>query len=176
VTLTATVAATAPGAGTPTGSVTFLDGATQLGSAALAVDPATHADRASLSTAALSGGTHTITAVYQGDASFAGSTSAAVTEVVLPAPTAMTARPALPALFNLSATLTRAGDGAPLAGQTIRFTAGGTYLCSATTNSSGVATCSGLAGLLAIMLNGGYTASFAGTPSYAASSARGALL
>jgi hypothetical protein len=177
VTLAATVAAVAPGAGTPTGTVAFFDGSTQLGTAPLAVDPATHADRASLSTAAMSGGTHTITATYQGDGSFAGGTSAAVSLLVKPAPTAMTAAPATTTLFTLSATLRRARDGAPLAGQTIRFTAGGTFLCSAITNSAGTASCTpGLGGILAITLDGGYTATFAGTANYAASSARGALI
>jgi hypothetical protein len=174
VTLTAAVAPVAPGAGTPTGTVAFFDGTTQLGTAALATG------RASFSTAALAGGTHALKAVYQGDADFTGSTSATANEVVQPAATKLVAAPALLGLnplslklLNLSATLTRSDNGAPIAGQTITMTAGGTSLCSATTNSAGVATCNGVLGVLAILLNGGYTATFAGTASYRGSSAFG---
>jgi Bacterial Ig-like domain (group 3)/NHL repeat len=71
---TATVQST--GGGTPTGSVTFLDGTTPIGAAALS------AGSASLSTT-LTGGAHTITAVYAGGAGFTGSTSAALTQSVL---------------------------------------------------------------------------------------------
>jgi streptogramin lyase len=69
-----------PGSGTPTGTVTFLDGTTPLGTA----DAAYPTYQAHLQTTSLAPGTHTITAVYSGDASFTGSTSAAVTEVVVP--------------------------------------------------------------------------------------------
>jgi hypothetical protein len=71
---TATVQST--GGGTPTGSVTFLDGTTPIGAAALT------AGSASLSTT-LTGGAHTITAVYSGGPGFTGSTSAALTQSVL---------------------------------------------------------------------------------------------
>jgi sugar lactone lactonase YvrE len=71
---TATVQLT--GGGTPTGSVTFLDGTTPIGLAGLT------AGSASLSTT-LTGGAHTITAVYAGGAGFTGSTSAALTQSVL---------------------------------------------------------------------------------------------
>jgi hypothetical protein len=61
----------------PTGSVQFKDGAASLGTAvALAGASAT------LSTAALSVGTHSITAVYSGDAANAPSTSSVVSQVV----------------------------------------------------------------------------------------------
>jgi Domain of unknown function (DUF4082)/Bacterial Ig-like domain (group 3)/Bacterial Ig domain len=174
VTLSAAVAPVAPGAGTPTGTVAFFDGTAQLGTAALA------AGHASLSTAGLSGGTHALKAVYQGDGNFTGSTSATVSEVVQPAATKLAAAPAVLGLdplqltlLNLSATLTRSDTGAPIAGQTVAMTAGGTFLCSATTNAAGVATCNGVLGVLAILLGGGYTATFNGTPNYRASSAFG---
>jgi hypothetical protein len=177
VTLNAAVAPVAPGAGTPSGTVAFFDGSAQVGTAPLA------AGAASLSTATLSGGTHALKAVYQGDASFAGSTSATVSLVVLPAPTSLAASPAVLGLhplqltlLNLTATLTRTDSGAPVAGQTVTMTAGGAFLCSATTNSSGAATCNGVLGVLAILLNGGYTATFNGTPSYGASTARGGTI
>lgn len=76
VTFTATVSAIAPSTGTPTGSVTFNDGATALGTGALSGGAAT------FTTFALTAGTHSITAVYSGDINFSGSTSAALTQTV----------------------------------------------------------------------------------------------
>lgn len=65
VTFTATVSSTA---GTPTGSVTFLDGANTLGTVAL-----DNSGQATLSTSALTGGSHTIFANYSGDTNFQSS-------------------------------------------------------------------------------------------------------
>ncbi len=70
VTLTASVTAIAPGAGTPTGVVTFLDGATTLGTSTLN-DAAT----AIFGTSSLSAGSHNLTASYAGDTNFTTSTS-----------------------------------------------------------------------------------------------------
>ena len=74
-TATFTATLTAPlGDPTPTssdGTVTFYDGTTVLGSATLSGSPAT----ATLSTSALALGSHTITASYSGDATFAASRS-----------------------------------------------------------------------------------------------------
>ncbi|MGA9332951.1 MAG: Ig-like domain-containing protein, partial [Rudaea sp.] len=81
VTFTATVAVTAPASGTPTGNVTFMDGATSLGNGILNASL-----QATLTTSALSAGTHSITAVYAGDANFSGSTSPAITQTVNQAP------------------------------------------------------------------------------------------
>jgi probable HAF family extracellular repeat protein len=64
------------GADTPTGSVTFMDGTTPLGTIALSKGTA------SLKVSTLSVGSHAITAVYNGDANFVTSTSAAVTHKV----------------------------------------------------------------------------------------------
>ncbi len=70
VVFTATVAASAPGSGTPTGTVTFfLDGSNALGSGTLTGGAAT------ITTAALAVGSHVITAVYNSDPNFTGSTS-----------------------------------------------------------------------------------------------------
>ncbi|MGA2590178.1 MAG: Ig-like domain repeat protein [Bryobacteraceae bacterium] len=61
----ATITANVGGAsGTPTGSVTFMDGAAMLGAVTLA------GGRAALGTSSLSTGTHSITASYGGDANF----------------------------------------------------------------------------------------------------------
>ena len=77
---TATVSS---GAGTPSGSVQFKDGAASVGAPVALVS-----GQATLSTGALSVGSHSITAVYGGDASFAGSTSGPVTQSVTKAATA----------------------------------------------------------------------------------------
>jgi len=77
VTFTAAVVPVLPGAGAPTGSVTFFDGATSIGSGTVT------GGVASLTTSALAVGTHNITATYGGDGNFLGSTtSAALVQVV----------------------------------------------------------------------------------------------
>jgi len=76
VTFTATVKV-ATGAGTPTGTVTFKEGTTVLGTSPLAPG-----GTAILSTSALTPGSHSIIAVYSGDTNFAGSTSAPLIEQV----------------------------------------------------------------------------------------------
>ncbi len=72
ITFTATVAGSG---GTPTGSATFKDGAAVLGTGALAGGVTTFS-------ATLAQGSHAITAIYSGDATFAPSTSAVLTQVV----------------------------------------------------------------------------------------------
>jgi len=68
-------------AATPSGSVTFFDGASALGSAPLSGVTATFAS------ASLAVGTHSITAQYSGDASYDPSTSAAVSVNITAPPT-----------------------------------------------------------------------------------------
>jgi hypothetical protein len=63
-------------AGTPTGNVTFLDGITSLGPAALSSGVAT------FSAGGLALGTHSITAQYLGNSDYVGSTSAATSQDV----------------------------------------------------------------------------------------------
>jgi uncharacterized repeat protein (TIGR01451 family) len=78
VTLAVVVSARAPGAGSPTGTVTFLDGGTVLGSGQLDLS-----GRATFSLASLSSGDHAITAAYAGDANFlAGTTATALRQTV----------------------------------------------------------------------------------------------
>jgi len=76
VTFTATITGSP---GTPTGTVTFTDGATTLGTVPLA------GGNASLTTSSLSAGTHTITATYGGDANFAASSASLQQAVNVPA-------------------------------------------------------------------------------------------
>jgi Bacterial Ig-like domain (group 3) len=77
VTLTAIVSPPAGTTTVPTGTVTFMNGSTTLGSSS--VDGT---GKATLATAALPVGTNGITAQYGGDANFAGSTSSSVSVVV----------------------------------------------------------------------------------------------
>ncbi|HEV2687951.1 MAG TPA: Ig-like domain-containing protein, partial [Bryobacteraceae bacterium] len=77
MTFTATVSSAF---GVPTGTITFMDGSTVLGTATLKNGVATF----SIST--LSVGTHTITAIYSGNATFQPSASAPLTETVTPQP------------------------------------------------------------------------------------------
>ncbi|MGC2703031.1 MAG: Ig-like domain-containing protein, partial [Candidatus Acidiferrales bacterium] len=69
------------GSGVPTGSISFLDGSTQIASATLS------GGSASVSSATLAVGTHSITAAYSGDANYTASNSPAVTVTVAAAPT-----------------------------------------------------------------------------------------
>jgi hypothetical protein len=84
VTFTASVSPSAA-----TGAVQFFDGGASLGTVALS------GGSASLTTASLTTGSHSITASYGGDATFAGSTSAAITQTVNKASTttALTSSP-----------------------------------------------------------------------------------
>jgi uncharacterized delta-60 repeat protein len=77
VTFTATVTASCD---IPTGTVSFYDGSTPLGSGTLST--ANGVTTASFTTAALAVGTHSITATYSGDSNDLSSTSAALTQTV----------------------------------------------------------------------------------------------
>ena len=76
VTFTAMVNAAASGTSTPSGTVTFMDGTTVLGSGVLASGAAT------FTTTSLSAAMHTITAIYIGDSHFAASTAAGLSQTV----------------------------------------------------------------------------------------------
>ena len=104
-TFTATVSSTA---GTPTGNVTFLDGVTSLGTAALSSGVAT------LSNNSLALGTHSITAQYLGNSDYVGSTSTATSQDVT-AP-AITINTGGSSSTPLTATVTAGGSG------TLQFT------------------------------------------------------
>lgn len=75
-------ASVAAGAGTPGGTVTFFDGTTPL-----ATVPLDGSGTATFTTAALSSGSHSITATYSGDADFLGVRSAASSVTVAQAGT-----------------------------------------------------------------------------------------
>jgi hypothetical protein len=81
VTFTAVVSSSFTGA-TPTGTVTFYDGDTIL--ATVTLTQSTNGAQATFSISTLSAGTHSITAVYNGDTTFIGSTSSILSEDVTP--------------------------------------------------------------------------------------------
>src|SRR5581483_3433104 len=102
VTFTASVSAASPGAGTPTGTVNFLDGMTSLGT--LTLDASGHA---TLATNLLTVGTHSITITYSGDGNFNASTSPALTQTVNKSPTTVTlSSTPNPSVFGQSVTFT----------------------------------------------------------------------
>ena len=146
ITLTATVTAVAPGAGTPTGTVNFIDnGVTITGCATQTLS----AGAAACTTSALTTGTHaTITAVYSSDANFSTSTSNAFTQTVNKASTTTALASNLnPAVTGQNTTYTAAvaavspGAGTPTG--TVSFTDGGSAItgCTNVSLSAGAATC-----------------------------------
>jgi sugar lactone lactonase YvrE len=80
VTFTAAVFPVAPGGGTPTGMVTFKDGATVLGTVTIGPTGV-----AQLTTSFAAAGGHAITVVYSGDPNFVGSSQTIVEQVSAPA-------------------------------------------------------------------------------------------
>ncbi|MGH9598817.1 MAG: Ig-like domain repeat protein, partial [Terracidiphilus sp.] len=86
--LTLTAIVTGAAAATPTGSVEFMDGSQALGSGTLNAQGA-----ANYPTTNLAAGVHLITAVYSGDADFAGSTSAQYVQTVTSPNYTLTANP-----------------------------------------------------------------------------------
>lgn len=122
--------------GTPTGSVSFKDGGTVLGTVAL--DGSGHA---SFTTSALSSGTHAISAVYGGDSNFASSTSPVISQVSGQASstTALTVSPnpaagGSPVVFTAVVT----GTGATPTG-TVTFRDNGTAIGSSPLDGTGKA-------------------------------------
>ncbi|HEY1804172.1 MAG TPA: Ig-like domain repeat protein [Terracidiphilus sp.] len=137
-----TFTATIPPSGTtaPTGTVSFLDGATVIGTGTLAGNPGV----ATFTTAALNMGTHTITASYPGDSFNGPSVSLPLDQVVKLAQTATTVTAApVPGIAGgpetITATVTvTAGSGTPTG--TVTFTSGTVQLGSAPVGAGGTAT------------------------------------
>jgi hypothetical protein len=103
-------------------------------------------------------------------------TSSAIT--LTAAPTSLFARPPLvffepfPRFDDQIAQATLTSSGSPLAGQTISFSDGSTALCSAVTDSEGIAWCRvPLQDELLLIRDNQYTATFAGSTLYSGSSA-----
>jgi len=137
VTFTATVTGVGAGVALPTGTVTFKDGTTVLGTATLS--GTNSGMQAVFTTSALASGTHSITAVYGGDSTFAGSTSPVLVETVAVDSTNTTlsssALAALPGQsVTFTATVTGADDGTPTG--TVTFEDGSTVLGTATLSAA----------------------------------------
>jgi hypothetical protein len=152
----------------PTGTVTFLDGGNAIGTGML-----NGAGTATFTTAALSGGIHTIAAAYGGDASNLISTSPGVTQTVQAIATVTTigtsANPAVAgAAVQLTATVAQSGatgNGGAFSG-TVTFLDGGTAIGTANVSATGIATFN------TTVLGVGphsITASFGGNANYGAS-------
>jgi outer membrane autotransporter protein len=170
VAFTATV--TSPD-GTPTGTVTFKDGATVLGTATLnVIGQATFTPPV-----ALTSGHHSITAEYAGTSGFSGSTSPAVDQQVNTASLPLTvASSGNPSTFEQTVTFTAtlgAGVG-PTAPGIVDPTGSVTFTDSTTGTTLGTATLvSRVASLSTSALTGGVhtiTASYGGDNNYTASS------
>jgi len=140
VTFTATVAAASPGAGTPTGTVTFQDAGGSIGTGTLSSGMAT------FTTSTLSAGNHTITAIYGGDGNFLSSIGPLTgnPQVVnkTNSTTALTSS-ANPSVFGQSvtftATISAVAPGGGTATGTVTFLDGGGSIGTGTL-SGGVAT------------------------------------
>jgi hypothetical protein len=164
VTFMATVAAVAPGAGTPTGTVTFKDGTVVLGT--FAVGPG---GTATFTTSFATAGGHAITASYSGDANFAASAQALTEQVNAPttlqATTTTLAASANPVLVGQTVTFTAtvrgpAGSGTPTG--TVTFFVGNSAVAVVRLDAGGQARLTGffsLAGSFTIraVYNGGGT-------------------
>ncbi len=140
VTFTARVAAVAPGAGTPTGTVTFFDGATTLGTGSLSTSGGV--TTATFTTSSLAVGARSITASYGGGLDFTGSASSALTQTVTKANTSVVVTSANnPATHGQSVTFTaRVAAVAPGAGTptgTVTFYDGTTALGTGSLSTSG---------------------------------------
>jgi hypothetical protein len=140
-TVTFTATATSATAGTLTGTISFFDGATQLG------NPVTiAAGAATVSSSTLAQGTHSITAKYSGDAKFSTSTSSALSQVVnAGAPISTTTTLTGPATAASGANVTFMASVTPASGTkvptgTVTFLDGATNLGPGTLNGSGSTT------------------------------------
>jgi hypothetical protein len=135
VTFTATV--TGPGI-TPTGTVTFYDGASTIGTGTVNAGGV-----ATFATSALAGGSHAITAQYGGDSQYSPITSTALTQVVnkIGATLTIVAVPN-PSVFGQSVTFTMTivGTNGIVPTGSLTLTDNGTALSTVTLDSTGNAT------------------------------------
>jgi hypothetical protein len=142
VTFSVSVAGTTSNSPLPTGTVTFYDGASPLGSNTLS------SAQTSFSSAGLGVGSHSITATYGSDANYAGSTSTSVMQVVNAPPQVATTTALIssqnPGTSGQSITFTATVSGttsnSPLPTGSIVFYDGTTSLGSGTLNVSAQAT------------------------------------
>jgi autotransporter-associated beta strand protein len=157
VTFTVTVAPVAPGAGSPSGTVTFSDTLNGVTTALTPTEPLTASDVATLVANSFQPGTHIITATYNGDNNFASSktgntvaTGAISLQVAVATTTTVKSSLGSPSIYGQAVTFTAAvaaqapAKGNPTAPDTVTFTdtVNGvtTTYSGITLNSSGIAT------------------------------------
>src|SRR5207248_64021 len=124
LTFSATVTTVPPGGGTPTNTITFFDGANNLGTVAVngsGIASITYAPPA---------GAHSITAVYNGDAHFLPSTSASVVTIV---PSQNPGVVGQPETFTI--TVRSGGTGTAIPTGTVQLLDGATVLATLTLNN-----------------------------------------
>lgn len=141
VTFTAVVKAQSPGSGTATGTVTFYDGSTALGTAVLSSGKASFTTKAF----ALTLGDNSITATYNGDANFNASTSTALNVTVNQDTTSskvttLTNPAVVGQSVTFTATVTANSPGSGVPTGTVIFYDGTSQIGTGTLNSSGKAT------------------------------------
>jgi hypothetical protein len=143
VIFTAVVTASGSG-GVPSGTVTFLEGSSALGTTPLDANGS-----ASLTVSSLAVGTHSVTASYSGNASYLSSLSGTVSQTVNKNSVSLTLTSATnPSTFGQAVTFTVAATPGPSGGTpgtarpggTITFTDGTSVLGNATLDTSGMAT------------------------------------
>jgi hypothetical protein len=196
VTLTGVVSEALPAAGEPTGTVTFTEGTTVLGTGTISTVSGRQV--ASITVAGLHGGAHGIKATYSGDTTFAGSTSATYTENVSRQATNVAAGSpsyahdanSIPTHAGFVRAKLTDGAGNPMPGRTIAFTNKPTaerpayLLCTAVTGADGIAECDytvinidpSLSGSdLLLDVNGDYDATYSGDGDYQPATDRGHL-
>jgi hypothetical protein len=144
-----------------TGTITFYDGATIIGTGTLSSGTAT------FTLNSLGAGMHSITASYGGDSNYLSAVSAAVSQVVTKSPVNITVTSSQnPSNYGQSVTFTFTVTGVPglaIPSGSIAFSDGSTPLASPTLNGSGVAT------YTTVMLTGGshsLTAVYGGDANY----------
>lgn len=126
-----TLTASISGAASPSGTVTFLDGSTTLGSAGVSGTTAT------LNLSTLSVGTHILSAVYSGDTNNGGSTSTTVSVLVVQsAPTIALVASATAVSANTSVTFTASLTGGSSPTGTVTFKDGSITLGSSALSGS----------------------------------------
>ena len=152
VTFTATVSATGPGSGTPTGNVTFEDTSATTPTILQTNVPLNSGGVATLVYNSLPVGSRKIVALYSGDGNFTASSNAAAfaqtvnqenTSTALSTTTASPSPFGQPATFTATITANTPGTILPPAGETVTFFDGATPIGGpVATNVSGVATVS----------------------------------
>jgi hypothetical protein len=137
--LTRAKGATPQGTGTPTGTVAFMDGTTTFATVTL-----NGSGVATASIGTLTVGLHPITAVYNGDVNFTGSTSNLVNQVVTKTNTTLSnvTSSANPSVFGQAVTFstTVGGTGAGVATGVVTFLDNGVAIGTGTINAANVAT------------------------------------